>query len=71
MTFPQFIEAVDKLVLQWPAGDAFDPRGIPRQQLQAIYDDVREQGVHDIAELQRQRDEAMRKLHKRYLTGDT
>jgi hypothetical protein len=66
MTFKTFVRRVDNLVEQWrPISDS--QAGPDREALQAIYDDVCEQGVHGLAEAMRQRDEALMKLHKKYL----
>ena len=66
MTFETFVSTVDNLVAEWA-----HPTGlgsvIPREELKAIYDDVQEQGVHNLAETMRQRDEALRQLHGRIM----
>jgi hypothetical protein len=59
MKFDAFFTAVDNLVLQWQPDDP-QAGATPRGALRSIYDDVREQAVHDLAEAVRQRDQATR-----------
>jgi hypothetical protein len=59
MKFEQFITHVDNLVREWVC-DEPHAGAVPREQLRAIYDDVREQAVHDLAETVRVRDRATR-----------
>ena len=66
MTFPEFVNAVDNLVREWNT-DEGSGRFVPRDALQAIWESTREQAVYDLAEMTRQRDEAMKQLHRRYL----
>jgi hypothetical protein len=68
MTFIQFEKAVDNLVREW-VNDEPKAGAIPRAELKKIYNDVSEQGVHRLAEAMRQRDEALRLLHKKYLVS--
>jgi hypothetical protein len=71
MNLPTFIDAVDNLVVEWvkrTASAADEPR-LPREQLRAIYDEVREQAVHDLAEAVRARDHATR-THGMLITVD-
>lgn len=67
MTLPTFIAAVDKLVEEWK-GNIHEPNAVPRAALKTIYDDVREQSVHDLAVAVQQRDDALAKLHRHYLS---
>lgn len=69
MKFHQFVEAVSNLVREWATEPNELGELLPRKQLQAIYDELREQTVHDLAETVRQRDEAMKQLHKHHLKG--
>jgi len=68
MKYQDFEKAVDKLVREW----ATDPEMaqavgvIPREQLRAIFDEVRNSTAHELAEKQRLLDNAMIKLHKHY-----
>ena len=64
MTFGEFSTKVDDLVREWRS------HVLPRQQLEAIYLDVREEAIHGLAEtlrhtanLKKQRDEALKQLH--------
>lgn len=55
-TFEQFAAAIDKLGAP-----------IPRDKLQAIYNEVREQTAHELAEMQQKLDAAMARVHRSYL----
>jgi hypothetical protein len=66
--FDRFVNDVDNLVREW-ASDEPKAGAVPRDALRFIYDRVREQAVHDIADWQKQRDKAMEALHKQYLKG--
>jgi len=66
VTLTQFILAVDNLVKSW-ALDEPDYRVVPRDALRAIWEQVREDAVYELAESERLRDQAMAKLHKHYL----
>ena len=68
MTFPDFIAAVDNLVREWEHNDPTRGR-VPREALQKIFDDVREQAVHDLALAVQQRDQATR-THGMLITMD-
>lgn len=48
MKLDAFISAVDKLVCEWN-GNVHEPNAVPREALTAIYAEVREQAVHDVA----------------------
>jgi len=69
MKFDAFIDAVDNLVREWSTEPNEIGELLPRDQLQAIYDDVREQAVHDLAEAVRARDAATR-THGMLITID-
>jgi hypothetical protein len=60
MNFTEFVGAIDSLVWKWmpETGDS----ETPRDKLKAIFDRVREEAVHELAETQRKRDKAMLKL---------
>jgi hypothetical protein len=64
--FEQFLLAVNKLVQRWEGSDE-ELNVAPRETLQAIWQEVREQAVHDLAQMQRERDDAVIALHRRYL----
>jgi hypothetical protein len=66
MKFEAFIQAVDGLVRDWKH-DKLPSGIIPSDQLKVIYNSVREGAVFELAEMQRQRDEAMAQLHRRIL----
>lgn len=66
MKLTDFITSVDNLVREW-ATDEPRAGAIPRAELEVIFNNVREQAVHDLAEAIEQRDEAMRQLHEHYL----
>jgi len=69
MKFDAFVDAVDNLVREWSTEPNELGELLPRDQLQAIYDDVREQAVHDLAEAVRARDAATR-THGMLITVD-
>jgi hypothetical protein len=70
MKLKQFINAVNNLVVEWQSED--EQAGATKEHaLQIIYDEIREQAVHDLAEAIRQRDEALRQLHKHHLKRGT
>jgi hypothetical protein len=66
MNFQTFAEAVDNIVRDCALEN---PKAaiLPREKLRRIFDDVREQAVHDLAEAIRQRDAAFGKLHKKII----
>lgn len=67
MTLPRFIAAVDNLVDQWrPLSDS--EAGPDRAALEAIYNEVRNSTAFELATAQRERDEALRQLHKKITT---
>jgi hypothetical protein len=68
MTSADFICAVDNLVREW-ASDEPRAGAVPREQLRAIYHEVCEQAVKEVAEWQEQRDKALETIHKHYLEG--
>jgi hypothetical protein len=54
----EFIRAINELVWKWNGPDSLTPR----DKLEAIWHKVREQGAHDLAEFQRQKEaEALEK----------
>jgi hypothetical protein len=59
MKLAQFITAVDNLAFLQAADRV--------RALEKLYDEMREQTVHELAEAIRQRDEAMIQLHKKHL----
>jgi hypothetical protein len=59
MTRSEFIGAITRLVRNWK-----DPGGVPRAELAAIYDEVRNSTAHELAEAQRKLDTALGKYHK-------
>jgi hypothetical protein len=59
MKFEQFYEAVDNLVREWAPDDP-QAGATPRNALEQIYLEVREQAVHDLAVAVSQRDRATR-----------
>jgi hypothetical protein len=69
MKLERFIDAVDNLVREWATEPNEIGELLPREQLQAIYEEVREQAVHDLAEAVRERDEATR-THGMLITID-
>ena len=66
MTFAAFTKALDNLVHQWNGPVMVTDKALSGK-LKAIYDELREQTVHELAEAIRQREEALIKLHKHYL----
>jgi len=68
MKFDEFFSSVDNLVREWAPDDP-QAGATPRAALQRIYDDVREQAVHDLAEAVRARDAATR-THGMLITVD-
>jgi hypothetical protein len=66
MKAAHFIKAVDNLVREWASEEPI-PGAIPRETLTQIFDQVREEAVHELAEAIRQRDEAMKRLHRKYV----
>lgn len=62
-TFEQFLEAVDKLVLKWKTADDYEhapesetpSQNVPQSVLREIYDEVREQTAHNLAQLEERR----------------
>jgi len=69
MTLSKFIDSIDNLVREWDP--QFGEHGtVPRKHLEKIYDDLREQAVHGLAEAVRQRDEALKQLHKHIVDCD-
>jgi hypothetical protein len=54
--FEAFFEAVNNMVREWQPDDP-QAGATPRAALEVIYNEVREQAVHNLAELQRHRDE--------------
>jgi hypothetical protein len=66
MTLDAFIASVDKLVCEWN-GNKFEPNAIPRIELAALYAEVRNSTAFELATAQRERDEALRQLHRKLL----
>jgi len=66
MTVEQFIDAVNNLVKKWHPTDE-QAGATPRNALATIYQQVREQAVHDLAQAIQQRDKAIERLHKHYI----
>jgi hypothetical protein len=67
MKFPAFVDAIAHLVKEWAIPPNEIGELLPREQLKVIYDEVRNSCAHELAEALEQRDQAMIKLHKRYL----
>lgn len=68
MTFNKFFEAVNNMVKEWQPDDP-QAGATPRNALQVLYNEIREQAVHDLAEAVQQRDEALKQLHRHHLKG--
>ena len=66
MSLDAFIASVDKLVSEWN-GNEFEPNAIPREALETIYAEVRNSTAFELAEAVRERDEALRQLHRKVL----
>jgi hypothetical protein len=69
MNLDNFIHKVSELVRDWNT-DAETRRvtgDIPRGQLEAIYNAVRNGAAFDLATMQRERDEALAKMHAIYI----
>lgn len=69
MNFEGFIDAVDNLVREWATEPNELGELLPKDQLQAIFDEVREQAVYDLAEAVRAHDAATR-THGMLITVD-
>ena len=72
MSFEQFVGSVDNLVREWAtdAEEQLATGAIPRAQLEAIYNEVRNSTAHQLAVMQEERDKAVIALHKHYLKGN-
>ena len=68
MNFNEFFSSVDNLVKEWQPDDP-QAGATPRTALRRIFDDIREQAVHDLAVAVEQRQRACAKLHKHYVEG--
>ena len=61
MTFEQFTNNIERL--------ATTSNPMPREQLKTIYNAVRNGAAYQLAVLQEQRDDALKKLHSKYVKG--
>jgi len=61
MTFRQFEKALSRLRSQYPSGP-------PREELKAVYDEIRNSTAHELAVAIDQRDKLLMQVHKNYLT---
>lgn len=57
MSFDDFFASIDNLVREWAPDDP-QAGATPRNALRRIYDDVREQAIHDVAVAIEQKDRA-------------
>lgn len=67
MNLNEFIDAVDNLVREWATEPDELGQIMPRDQLSAIWEQVRNGAAFDLARMQRERDEALRQLHSFYI----
>ena len=61
-----FVNKIVALIEEWKI-EGRSPDSVPRKTLEAMYDEVREQAVHDLAETIQQRDKAIERLHRHYI----
>jgi hypothetical protein len=70
MKLNEFITAIENMVVTWQPQD--EQAGTThRLALAAIYNKMREEMAHDLAEAIRHRDQAMTLLHRKYLGKKT
>jgi hypothetical protein len=71
MTCEQFVDSIDNLVREWATDAEIEVAAgaIPRAQLEAIYNEVRNSTAYELALAQEQLDSALAKLHKHYTKG--
>lgn len=68
MKLPEFIDAIERLVDRWKPPDSM-ATPTPRAELTAIYEDVRDQAVKDLADYVQTKDTATR-THGMLITID-